>query len=112
MAMKIGKKPMKVAMVSRDGQPMPTQTMNSGVQAIFEAAEAQQRGKAHAEQGSQRKARQRVAHGGHRLLPDHGKIVRERDEDIRRRRQDHLGIAEDHDQRLPRQQQSGGEGRR
>ncbi len=35
MAMKIGKKPMKVAMVSRDCQPMPAQTMNSGVQAIF-----------------------------------------------------------------------------
>ena len=35
MAMKIGKKPMKAAMVSRDCQPMPTQTMNSGVQAIF-----------------------------------------------------------------------------
>ena len=35
MAMKIGKKPMKAAMVRRDGQPMPTQTMNSGVQAIF-----------------------------------------------------------------------------
>ena len=35
MAMKIGKKQMKVAMASRDCQPMPTQTMNSGVQAIF-----------------------------------------------------------------------------
>ena len=35
MAMKIGKKPMKVAMASRDGQPMPAQTMKSGVQAIL-----------------------------------------------------------------------------
>ena len=35
MAMKIGKKAMKVAMVRRDGQPMPAQTMNNGVQAIF-----------------------------------------------------------------------------
>ena len=80
MAMKIGKKPMKVAMVSRDCQPMPTQTMNSGVQAIFgdelddddqgidriaqQAAEAQQRGKPDAEQGRQHKAQQRVAHVG------------------------------------------------
>jgi hypothetical protein len=96
--------------------------MNNGVQAIFDdqgidriaqqPAEAQQRGKAHPEHGCQRKPRQRVAHSGYRLLPDHGEIIPEGCEDVGRRRQDHLGIAEDHDRRLPCQQQGGGEGRR